>query len=349
MRITFVRDLGFANSNYRSFFPAIEMSRRYDVAINLAGDPRFSMARLMKSDVVHIHRFADDEMYGVMRHLRSKGIGVIWDDDDDLSAIPKESPLYKSRGGINGARALQRIRQVARLVNAVTTPSPVLARKFEAVGAANVAVLENFICLRPSSRRPSSSDGVTLGWIAGLEHHYDVQHLRLQPVFERLLEQHPTLRIRSVGLSLGLTSDRYTHTPRLQFEELPGEISKFDIGIAPLADSPFNRARSNIKVKEYAACGTPWLASQAVAYAGLGEREGGRLVGDDDWFAALDVLIRDRKARKRLASRAAKYADTQMLAVHAHEWERVFRSTFAAIEAERGNGQQSYGNAPVPT
>ena len=48
-----------------------------------------------------------------------------------------------------------------------------------------------------------------------------------------------------------------------------------------------NRARSNIKLKEYAAAGACWLASPIGPYVGLGEKQGGRLV-----------------ARRRLARRA---------------------------------------------
>src|SRR5207302_1085104 len=81
---------------------------------------------------------------------------------------------------------------------------------------------------------------------------------------------------------------RYRHDPYLPFAELPRRLSRWDIGIAPLADIPFNLARSDIKLKEYAASELPWLASPVGPYAGHGEAQGGRLVPDDGWFEALN-------------------------------------------------------------
>lgn len=39
------------------------------------------------------------------------------------------------------------------------------------------------------------------------------------------------------------------------------EISKFDIGLAPLIDHEFNKAKSAYKIKQYLSCGVPALAS----------------------------------------------------------------------------------------
>ena len=92
---------------------------------------------------------------------------------------------------------------------------------------------------------------------------------------------------------------------------LPGLLQQrraFDVGIAPLSpDLAINHARSSIKLKEYAALGVPWLASPIGPYAGLGEREGGRLV------AARPLVRGARRARarraraRRLARRAARW------------------------------------------
>jgi hypothetical protein len=54
-----------------------------------------------------------------------------------------------------------------------------------------------------------------------------------------------------------------------------------------------------VRVKEYAAAGVRWLASPIGPYAGLGEKQGGRLVPDGRWFEELDRLIRDERARSQ--------------------------------------------------
>ena len=89
----------------------------------------------------------------------------------------------------------------------------------------------------------------------------------------------------------------------------------WDIGIAPLADTPFNRCKSAIKTLDYAALGLPVLASDRAVYRGtLADGPGGRLVPDDEnaWFVALARLVRDARLRRRLSdgARAAFPAGT---------------------------------------
>lgn len=115
--------------------------------------------------------------------------------------------------------------------------------------------------------------------------------------------------------------------------EQPCRERRFDIGIAPLADTPFNRARSNVKLKEYAALGIPWLASPVGPYAGLGTEQGGRLVGDGEWEEALRSLIRHPLRRRRLAEAARSWAATQTIETAAPLWEATFEE---AVRRTRG-------------
>jgi hypothetical protein len=81
----------------------------------------------------------------------------------------------------------------------------------------------------------------------------------------------------------------------------------WDIGLAPLADTAFNRSKSVIKVLDYAAMGLAALASDMPVYQGsLAAGVGGRLVRNDPdaWYAALSLLVRDRAERARLAEGA---------------------------------------------
>jgi len=53
-----------------------------------------------------------------------------------------------------------------------------------------------------------------------------------------------------------------------------------------------NYARSDVKVKEYAARGVPWIASARGPYVDLGPDQGGLVVPGDDWVVALDRFTR---------------------------------------------------------
>jgi len=79
----------------------------------------------------------------------------------------------------------------------------------------------------------------------------------------------------------------------------------WDIGLAPLADTPFNACKSAIKVLDYAALGLASLASDVAAYQGsLADGPGGILVPNSTaaWYEALSRLIRDAAWRRQLAA-----------------------------------------------
>jgi glycosyltransferase involved in cell wall biosynthesis len=152
---------------------------------------------------------------------------------------------------------------------------------------------------------------------------------------EELLEVHPDVHLMTIGVHLrGLRHERYRYWQYVGIEDLMRLAASFDIGIAPLSPAVrINPLRSSIKVKEYAALGVPWLASPIGPYEGLGEREGGRLVADDRWFEELDALVRDERARHKLARRAESWGYSQRLSRNLEHWERAFR--FAVGHARR--------------
>ncbi len=169
---------------------------------------------------------------------------------------------------------------------------------------------------------------MVIGWVAGGEHRFDARALGLEQMLDRVLERVPNARVETVGLSTrGMRSDRYGHTASVPLQRLIERVATFDIGIAPLADFPINHSRSDIKVREYSAAGTPWLASPLGPYVGLGKDQGGMLVADDDWEETLVRLASDEKARKKLSKAARKWADRESLEASIGEWERVLRRT----------------------
>ena len=146
------------------------------------------------------------------------------------------------------------------------------------------------------------------------------------------MAEHPRVGVSTVGVRLPL-GERYTHAPALAFEQLPLHMARWDIGIAPLLDTPFNRARSDIKVKEYAASQLPWLASAVGPYRGLGAAQGGQVVDNEQWFDALDALVRDDAGRRQLSLSGARWAATQTITSLASRYEEAF-----ADAAERASG-----------
>jgi hypothetical protein len=174
---------------------------------------------------------------------------------------------------------------------------------------------------------------VTVGWVAADEHAYDLEQLRVREALERLLARHAHVRVAAIGIALGLPADRCQHLRRVHYFDLAGHVAAWDVGIAPLADIPFNRARSDVKLKEYAAVGVPWLASPIGPYAGLGEKQGGRLVTDDRWYEELERLVTDERARRKLAKRGLKWGASKRVQTALPAWEAVVETALQRARA----------------
>lgn len=329
---------GSSNGWYRALLPMLEAERRghrivWDMGQALQagqrGEPRY--------DLIHIHQFISDGDLAMMRRLRERGVAVVWDTDDDIMGTPKFSPTYKE---IGGKRKLKKrfalASEIARTAHLVTTSSARLADTYRDAGAANVAVIENQLRPGDVGRARRRARGVTIGLAAAMEHETDLRALQLAETLRAMLERNPRVRLVTIGIHLGFDHPRYAYRPWVPIERLIETESDFDVGLAPLVDTPFNRARSNVKLKEYAAAGAAWLASPTGPYAGLGERQGGLLVDDDGWPQALERIVDDDALRRGLAQRGRAWAAKQTITQSGAIWENAFRDAILRARAERG-------------
>jgi glycosyltransferase involved in cell wall biosynthesis len=273
----------------------------------------------------------------VVNELARNGTRITYDNDDNLAAIPKESPNYKRAGGLAGVRAHAQTVALARLAQVFTTTNDRLAEAYRRGGVERVEVIGNFLGPR-AYHPPRRHDGIVVGWFAGVEHYADAARLKVVDALQRLTAAHENVRVECIGTDLRLPAS-YSYSKGFPLLELPAHIAGFDIGIAPLADIPINWTRSDVKLKEYAACGVPWLASPIGPYLGHGEAQGGRLVSDDEWLEALERLVTRERERQQLASNASRWASAQTIEVVTDKWEEVFVGTAKAGDTE----------TPVPT
>jgi len=79
---------------------------------------------------------------------------------------------------------------------------------------------------------------------------------------------------------------------------------QFDVGLAPLRDSAFNRAKSDLRLKELGAVGIPYIAADISPYRRfhLDNPGCGFLTnGVNDWYEAMTRLIKNEKQRKEMS------------------------------------------------
>jgi hypothetical protein len=334
MRIAALVPIWSPNAVYRVMQPMLELARRGHAVgmwqVSNLEDPR----TLLDFEVLYGWRAYEQSFMRLARMAKDAGLALVWDNDDDLRSIDAPSADQKRvYGGYSGNRVFRDMLAIMRMSQLVTTPSATLADRYRAASGADVRVIENHVesIVEPerSHRWTRTAERVVVGWVANREHGADADRLRLREPLQRLLGEHPRVEIVTVGVNLTLDGDRYRHVPGVAFGELREHVARFDVGIAPIADTAFNQARSNIKVKEYAALGIPWLASPIGPYAALGEREGGALVADGGWYEALDGLVRDARRRRRLARAGIAWAKAETIGANFHRWEAVMQEAVA--------------------
>jgi hypothetical protein len=343
MRLGVLYEPASANAYYRATFPMRALERRGHTVVWPEKVHEVPMRDFFGCDLVHCYRRTD--RLGDLRRLSERGVAISFDNDDDYVA----AEVSDGGRGLEGHRynkALHRdMLEAARLANLTTTPSATLAERYRAAGVEHVAVIENRLSRNMFGfGARSKHEGVVVGWVAGREHKPDLERVPIADALKKLLEVHPQLRVLSVGVRLPLHSERYEHISNVPFRELLKVTSRIDIGIAPLADTAFNRSRSNVKLKEYASGGAAWLASPVGPYLGLGEQQGGLLVADQGWFAAIDELVRNSRKRKRLTKRALRWAKAQTVDHHIVTWESELGG---AVERGRRRNAEARGRLTV--
>jgi hypothetical protein len=332
MRLGVVYEPRSANAFYRAVFPLQALARRGHTVIWPTDVDELPMKDFLGCDLVHFYRRTD--RLDDLRRLSERGVAIGFDNDDNYAAA-ETSDIGSGLDGLRrNKRIIREIVKAVRLSDLTTTPSEELAEQYRSEGARNVLVVENRLeqsMFGFGSR--SRHRGVVVGWVAGREHASDLERIPIADVLGRLLEAHPQMQLVTVGLRLPLRSERYRHVPEVQFLDLLKLTSGIDIGIAPLADTTFNRSRSDVKLKEYASGGAAWLASPVGPYRGLGEAEGGMLVDDEGWYSVLDTLIAKSRMRKRLSRRALAWAKAQTIDNHAQVWELAFEQAIENRES----------------
>jgi glycosyltransferase involved in cell wall biosynthesis len=331
VRIAYLVNGRSANGLYRTLWPMGVLGRTHDVfRIEPSGDVVARYAhRMRETDVLCVHRYTDAAVVRLMAEVKAHGGIVTWDEDDDAGALPRNTNAHRRFGGVAWERRLREMRRLFQHVDVATAPSARLAQRLLQFGARETRAIENYVPSYYLARPAERDGGITIGWVAALEHQMEAQRLSIAEHLQRLLDERPEVHVVSIGFGLGLRSERYRSIDFVPTYKLIEETAAFDIGIAPLLDIPFNHARSNVKVKEYASTGTAWLASPVGPYAGFGEQQGGRLVSDDRWYEELVRLIDRPRERRKLAKRAYRWAESQTIERHAYRWEELFRETLA--------------------
>jgi GT2 family glycosyltransferase/glycosyltransferase involved in cell wall biosynthesis len=281
------------------------------------------------ADLVLVQRTALDPAQAeeFVAVLRERGTPLLLDLDDHLLLKSPDDPDYGRH-----RRTLELLIDAAALV----LVSNERLRGALADRARNTAVVPNLIDERlflagierapraaeagaGSGERPARSAGGGKGptqivYVGSPTHHEDLE--RLRPVMAALQARSPgAFQLNVVGVEApGPGQDWYRRVvvpdackPYPRFvpwlrEQRPG----WDVAVAPLRDTEFNRYKSDLKYLEYAALGLPGVFSACPAYDTVESGRTGLVAGEgtEPWVDALTALREDPETGDALAAAA---------------------------------------------
>jgi len=166
----------------------------------------------------------------------------------------------------------------------VTVSTSYLADRIRPWVKAEIVVATNTVDLKAFTPRKHVDDGPPIvGWVGSTAHRSrDLETVAgiLRPMFNsgeiRLHHSGNNIQYPSFASRIGVPYDAVTTLPLSRAEDYPS-LLVMDIGIVPLKDTPFNRAKSSIKGLEYAAAGIPFVAQALDSYIDLAADGIGRI------------------------------------------------------------------------
>lgn len=285
-------------------------------------------------DVVVFQRVTHAALADAVPIIRARGVSVVIDVDDDLSTIHPANPAWQAlRPGstrfVDGRHdpsyqhSWRNLERACAAASLVTVTTPALTRRYALHGRG--VIIPNYLADHYFGIVHDDSD--IIGWPAALHSHPNDPEV-VGNAIARLVAEGARFHVTSVSPGLGaafrLGSDDVAETLRVPvaLEDWPTAIAeRIGIGIAPLADTEFNRAKSWLKPLEMAAVGVPWVGSPSDEYARLHALGCGVLARKpSDWYKILRSLRRDESRRRELSESGRAVADQLRLRDHAWRW-----------------------------
>ena len=289
-------------------------------------DVRFITASELSSyrpDVVVAQRLAfnsDKEIEALTAQCRKLGSALVYEIDDDLLSIAQDHSEYA-----HYRSASHSVKSLASEAREVWVSTAQLAERFARLNP-NTVILQNTLDQR-IWRQPTSrvSNGVVrILYMGTVSHSGDFRTIFL-PAFQKLeSEMGDRIETTLVGVSPDWRDSRGIHALPVPagvgasypaFAHWLQETCRQDIGVAPLTDTEFNRAKSHIKWLEYSALGLATVASDLGEYSdSIKHGDTGMLAGANwqEFYEAMRETVVNASLRQKIARGAKNLAIQQL-------------------------------------
>lgn len=283
------------------------------------------------ADAIVLQRITDRRLADAIRIMVGRGLKVIIDMDDDLASIDPNNPAWQAmhpRHGYSPNHNWQNTQRACDAASLVTVSTDALLTRYARHGRG--VILRNCVPKRYLEIEHIDSDVV--GWGGSLHvHPSDVQVLGSTISVLTLAG----MRFRVVGPGDGVADTLRCASEAVEvtgsrdlLTEWAESLATLGVGVAPLADTRFNTAKSWLKVLEYSALGVPWVASSRVEYQRAHELSGTGVLVDKPkhWLRELRILLNDKSLRHKASKIGREWAATQTIEGNALRWGNAWGS-----------------------
>lgn len=231
--------------------------------------------------------------------------------DDELLAV---APGVSSASHYQSASVKRQIRSLLAMSDAIISPSPLLLQKYATDGKKGVLIEEPAVDPVPYAPH-DPGDPVRIGFAGSIDRTGDLAAILGEVLVELKARYGGRIHFEFFGAipafaeNLGATVIPYRDDYSAYRELLNGR--KWDIGLAPMPDTPFHACKHYNKFVEYAAAGIVGVFSDVPPYDRLHGRTEAAVFCENSaqaWLAALGRLIDDRKAREALRRKVCEAA-----------------------------------------
>lgn len=179
-----------------------------------------------------------------------------------------------------------------------------LAERAGTAGAPDVRIVPTVVDIEHYSLRTQAarSSGRRIGWI-GTPSTWNEYMAPMMPLLSSIAETHGA-RLSAVGAGAAAASHPLLDNLPWTEETEVAHIQEMDVGIMPLADTPWARGKSGYKLLQYMACGLPVVASPVGVNAEIVMHgvNGFLASSDQEWREALGILLSDPKLRFQMGA-----------------------------------------------
>lgn len=245
---------------------------------------------------------------------------LIYETDDDFWTIDEWNLRARAEHSLAVIDAIEQAVTVAHAATVSVEPLADVLRPYNA----DVTVVPNHIDGKLLDLQRPRRDRLTVGWAGGDSHLRDWK--LLAPHLKRFLGRNPDVDLHVIGTDFAWVYGIQARVTGWQELWAYYRSIDFDIGLAPLAETPFNRSKSPIKAIEYGALGIPVIASAYGPYADyvLDGVTGFLVHGSHEWNRYLRLLTNDHGLRAEMGRKAKEQAAQWTIQNGWHRWADVY-------------------------